>query len=65
MESADPITVIARPVGATSSIVAGLICDAGLEPPAGLAGVLMATILSDTLILRSPTTAALDRDMAA
>lgn len=63
VESAEPITYMAKPVGATSTIVAEMAQGAGLEPPASLAGLMLAAILSDTLILRSPTTTELDRRM--
>jgi manganese-dependent inorganic pyrophosphatase len=64
VQSAEPITVIAQPVGATSSIVVGLIRDAGRQPAPGIAGALLAAILSDTVMLSSPTTTDLDRAAA-
>jgi manganese-dependent inorganic pyrophosphatase len=65
VESAEPITYVAKPVGATSTIIAEMAKGAGLEPSASLAGLMLAAILSDTVILRSPTTTELDRRMAA
>lgn len=64
-ETTDPIEVITKPVGSTSTIVAEIASSAGLEPSAAMAGLLLGAILSDTLILRSPTTTDPDRRMAA
>jgi manganese-dependent inorganic pyrophosphatase len=58
-----PIPFTVDPVGSTSTLVTERILAAGLKPPAKLAGVLLAGILSDTLILKSPTTT--PRDQAA
>ncbi len=59
-----PITFINRVVGATSTIVASMYVEqrAVLKPE--IAGVLLAGILTDTLILRSATTTNVDREMA-
>ncbi|MDD2600707.1 MAG: putative manganese-dependent inorganic diphosphatase [Kiritimatiellae bacterium] len=59
-----PITFINRVVGATATIVAGMYVEqrAVLKPE--IAGVLLAGILADTLILRSATTTNVDREMA-
>lgn len=59
-----PIPFTVDPVGSTSTLVAERIATAGLTPPAGLAGLLLAGLLSDTLILRSPTTTERDRRAA-
>jgi manganese-dependent inorganic pyrophosphatase len=60
-----PITFLNKVVGCTCTIVAELFRNAGQAPPPEVAGVMLAAILSDTVILRSPTTTALDREMAA
>ncbi|HEY9593517.1 MAG TPA: DHHA2 domain-containing protein [Spirochaetia bacterium] len=60
-----PITFINRVVGSTCSIIADLYRTAGAVPPARDAGLLLSAMLSDTLVLRSPTTTQLDRDLAA
>jgi len=59
-----PITFINRVVGATATIVASMYVEqrAVLKPE--IAGVLLAGILTDTLILRSATTTHVDREMA-
>jgi manganese-dependent inorganic pyrophosphatase len=58
-----PIPFTVDPVGSTSTLVCERIQLAGLRPPNGIAGLLLAGLLSDTLILKSPTTTA--RDHAA
>lgn len=58
-----PIKFTVDIVGSTSSLVSERIEDAGLSAPPQLAGMLLAGLLSDTLILTSPTTT--DRDKRA
>jgi manganese-dependent inorganic pyrophosphatase len=58
-----PICFHVDPVGSTSTLVAERIEDSGLGAPAPLAGILLAGLLSDTLIFTSPT--ATDRDRRA
>jgi manganese-dependent inorganic pyrophosphatase len=53
-----------EPVGATSTIVAKLYFESGLEMPPNIAGVLLAGILTDTLLFRGPTTTEEDRKVA-
>jgi manganese-dependent inorganic pyrophosphatase len=62
-QTALPIPFFVEPVGSTSTLVAEQCQLHNLEPPAGLAGMLLSGILSDTLAFRSPT--ATDRDHAA
>jgi manganese-dependent inorganic pyrophosphatase len=59
-----PITFINRVVGSTCTIVADLYRTSGVTPPARDAGLLLSAMLSDTLVLRSPTTTSLDRDIS-
>jgi len=59
-----PITFINRVVGSTCTIVADLYRTAGATPSAHVAGLMLSAMLSDTLVLRSPTTTAIDRDIA-
>lgn len=56
-----PIPFTVDPVGSTSTLVAERILAAGKKPPAPIAALLLAGLLSDTLILRSPTTTPRDR----
>lgn len=58
-----PIRFTVDVVGSTCTLVTERINDAGLSAPPELAGVLLAGIMSDTLILTSPTTT--PRDHAA
>jgi manganese-dependent inorganic pyrophosphatase len=60
-----PIPFTVDPVGSTSTLVCERIASAGLAPPAGIAGLLLAGLLSDTLILTSPTTTERDYRAAA
>ncbi len=60
-----PITFMAAPVGSTCSIVASLYRERGLEPEQPIAALLLAGIMSDTIILKSPTTTSRDRELVA
>jgi len=57
-----PIKFSVEPVGSTSTLVTEKIGQAGLAPPANIAGLLIAGIVSDTLNLISPTTTDRDHD---
>jgi manganese-dependent inorganic pyrophosphatase len=59
-----PITFINRVVGATSTIVAGMYIEQKAVLTPGVAALLLAGILTDTLMLRSATTTEADREMA-
>lgn len=59
-----PITFINRPVGSTSTIIAGLYRDHMIPVKKEIASILLGGILSDTLILRSATTTKADIDTA-
>lgn len=59
----EPIRFTVDVVGSTSTLVSEIIEDAGLSAPPELAGLMLAGLLSDTLILTSPTTT--PRDEAA
>ncbi len=59
-----PITFINKPVGSTSTIIASLYRDYGVPLKKEIASLLLAGILSDTIILRSDTTTEIDRSMA-
>ncbi len=60
-----PIMFRADPVGCTGTIIAGLYYEAGIAIPREVAGLLLAGLLYDTLILRSPTCTAKDERIAA
>lgn len=60
-----PIRFRVDPVGSCSTLVIEEALHAGLTPPPGVCGMLLCGILSDTLVLRSPTTTERDRAAAA
>jgi manganese-dependent inorganic pyrophosphatase len=60
-----PIMFRADPVGCTGTIVVGLYHEAGIAIPREVAGLLLAGLLYDTLILRSPTCTPRDERVAA
>lgn len=59
-----PIKFTVDIVGSTSTLVTEQIEEAGLSAPPTLAGMLLAGLLSDTLILTSPTTTERDKRAA-
>jgi manganese-dependent inorganic pyrophosphatase len=59
-----PISFITSPVGSTCTLVAGRYREYGIEPEQKIAALLLAGILSDTVILKSPTTTEIDRETA-
>lgn len=60
----EPIKFTVDVVGSTSTLVSERIDQAGLSAPPELAGLLLAGLLSDTLILTSPTTTPRDHQAA-
>lgn len=56
-----PIPFTVDPVGSTSTLVSERIASAGLTPPVAIAGLLLAGLMADTLILKSPTTTGRDK----
>ena len=58
-----PIRFINQPLGSTCSLVSTLYQQAGIEPEKKVAGLLLAGLLSDTVILKSPTTTEVDRKL--
>jgi manganese-dependent inorganic pyrophosphatase len=59
-----PIRFTVDTVGSTSTLVSELTAEAGLSMPPALAGILLAGLLADTLILTSPTTTPRDKTAA-
>lgn len=55
-----PIRFVNEPVGSTSTLIAEKFFRKGVEPDKGIAGLMLSGIISDTLMLKSPT--ATDRD---
>ena len=61
IETADPVTFRSQPFGSTATIIYGLYKESQVMPDSGTAGLLCASIISDTLLFRSPTTTEHDR----
>jgi len=64
MHTDAPIRFVNQPLGSTCSVVAGLYRSAGITPDAKTAGLLLAGLLSDTVLLRSPTATDSDRELS-
>ena len=60
-----PIRFTVDVVGSTSTLVSERIEEAGLSAPPNIAGILMSGVISDTLLLTSPTTTERDRKAAS
>ena len=63
IETAVPITFLGNPVGATATIVALRYRELEVDPPRGIAGLLLSAVLTDTVLLKSPTTTDADREV--
>jgi manganese-dependent inorganic pyrophosphatase len=63
MATPQPILFLNEPVGSTCTIVADLFRRHGLKPSADLAGLMMSGLISDTLLLQSPTSTPKDAAM--
>ncbi|MDF7638896.1 manganese-dependent inorganic pyrophosphatase [Lactobacillus sp. ESL0791] len=61
--TSEPLYYRAEPVGCTSTIVWEMYQENGVEIPQNIAGLMLSAIISDTLLLKSPTTT--DKDHAA
>lgn len=59
----EPIEVVVKPWGSTATVLMTMFAEAQLEVPSHCLGLLLSAILSDTVILRSPTTTDHDRVM--
>jgi manganese-dependent inorganic pyrophosphatase len=60
IETRVPVLATFDPVGSTSTLVVERFRASGMEPVPETAGMLLAAVLSDTIILNSPTTTARD-----
>ncbi|KPJ21972.1 manganese-dependent inorganic pyrophosphatase [Streptococcus phocae] len=63
-ETATPLYMRIEPVGSASSIVYRLFKENNVDVPRDIAGMLLSGLISDTLLLKSPTTHASDRRVA-
>lgn len=64
LETIAPVYFRNQPVGCTATIMYQIYQEKGLDIPANIAGLLCAAIISDTLMFRSPTCTAVDRNAA-
>ncbi len=64
LKTAIPIYYHAEPIGSTSTIITKMILNCKIEIPKEIAGILLAGILSDTVIFKSVTTTEEDKKMA-
>jgi manganese-dependent inorganic pyrophosphatase len=55
IQTGNPIFFKNEPVGSTSTIIANMYFNEGIRPSQGIAGIMCAAILSDTLKFMSPT----------
>lgn len=65
IQTTDPISFRNVPVGSTCTIVAKCYQEQGIEPEKGIAGIMLAAILSDTVIFKSPTCTEADKEIVA
>jgi manganese-dependent inorganic pyrophosphatase len=65
VETTVPVRALFDPVGSTSTLVVERFRQNGMEPSRPLALLLLAAVLSDTVILNSPTTTERDRDVVS
>lgn len=62
--TSNPIQFLNLPLGSTATIVALEYEHNGIEIPKGIAAAMLSAIMTDTVILKSPTTTQIDRDVA-
>ena len=64
VQTGHPVFMRNEPVGSTTTIVATMFQERGLQPSEKLAGLMAAAILSDTVLFKSPTCTPRDRRIA-
>ena len=64
LETSGPVYFRNQPVGCTATIITQMYDEKGVEIPQKTAGLLLAAILSDTLVFRSPTCTSVDEAAA-
>ena len=64
LETSGPVYFRNQPVGCTATIITQMYDENDVEIPSQTAGLLLAAILSDTLVFRSPTCTPLDEALA-
>jgi manganese-dependent inorganic pyrophosphatase len=63
IETGLPIYFRNEPVGSTATIIASIFFENGIRPTKKIAGLMCAAIISDTLLLKSPTSTSVDKFM--
>lgn len=64
LETSEPIFIRHEPVGSTATIVANMYWQRNIPIPVNIAGLLLAAIISDTVLFKSPTATGKDRRTA-
>lgn len=64
VQTSAPILFLNMPVGSTATIVASRYRELGIAPPPAMAGVMLSAVLSDTVLLKSPTATPADSEIA-
>lgn len=64
-QTAAPLYMNIQPLGSCNSIIYGMYKEAGFEVTPTLAGLMASGLISDTLLLKSPTTTAKDKQIFA
>lgn len=64
LETVSPVFFRNQPLGCTATIIYQMYQENGVEIPKNIAGLMMAAIISDTLMFHSPTVTELDRAAA-
>lgn len=64
VQTAGPALFINLPVGSTATVIAERYRELGVQPTAAMAGVMLSAVLTDTVLLKSPTTTETDREVA-
>ena len=65
VQTSGPVLFLNVPVGSTATIVANRYEQLGVEIPLPMAAILLSALLTDTVLLKSPTTTDLDRRVAS
>lgn len=64
LETGEPIFIRHEPVGSTATIVANMHWHRNIDIPAPIAGLLLAGVISDTYLFKSPTASPKDKETA-
>ena len=63
-ETNEPLFYLSMPVGSTSTVLKGICESSGITIDKTTAGLMLSAIISDTLLLKSPTTTTRDKEAA-